>query len=95
MCDKCYSQLAEEPAGGEGGLCGGGVKEEEHCVVARVKGAGEGCSEEGRSSVLWRQWSVLSMGPLRSAGIPLSIVVKDYGWPAYFSTLVSGIHELG
>lgn len=24
-----------------------------------------------------------------SAGIPLSIIVKDYGWGAYFSTLIA------
>lgn len=24
-----------------------------------------------------------------SAGIPLSVIVKDYGWNAYFSTLVA------
>lgn len=23
-----------------------------------------------------------------TTGIPLSIIVKDYGWPAYFTTLV-------
>lgn len=32
-------------------------------------------------------WPVLSW-PGLAAGIPLSIIVKDFGWSAYFTTLI-------